>query len=209
MKKTGILIGLLLVILGSVVLYSKYYHKGVVSGDIYLTIIADNVKRVGRADVVLYKSDNPDEVVQQIQNIQDQNIKPLREALEEYGKAVDEMGKRLENYKKHNDPRYLSEDASRNAKEKLAHVKQLKADWNSKIAAILTPLVFKKVKSDANGHYEFKDVPYGKYIVFSNCNIDDKDVDWLSPIEVSDRENRIDLTNGNVTKIYFYSREGR
>ncbi len=209
MKKTGIVVALLLVILAGVIFYSKYYHKGTISGDIYLSVSSTDTQRIGGADVILYKSENPDRVVQQIQEIQNQDIKPLREALEEYSKAVDEMGKNFEAYKKSNDPKYLSQEISRKAKEKFATVEKLKAEWNSKIRAILTPLLFKKVKSDAKGHYEFTDVPYGRYIVFSNCRISDKDLDWLSLVEVDSRVNRLDLTNSNVTKIYFYSRESK
>jgi hypothetical protein len=161
-----------------------------------------DIKKVAVAgvDVVLYKVDNPNAVLQQIDNIQKQYMKLLTESVREYGETVREMQEKSDEYTKFRDScseKAYEQSISKSAEKKL-RIKQLKAEHNSKINGILTPFIFKKGKSDVNGHYEFADAPYGKYIVFSNYSIFEENGDWLYPIEVNNKENRIDLTNNNM-----------
>jgi hypothetical protein len=203
-KKKVFLIGLILVILAGTVLIKKYYfHKeGKVFGDIYVTMKSGDIKRVAVAgvDVVIYKVDDPNAVLQQIDSIQKQYMKPLTESVREYGETVNEMQEKSDEYAKFRDScseKAYEQSISKSAEKKL-RIKQLKAEHNSKINGILTPFIFKKGKSDVKGHYEFTDAPYGKYIVFSNYSILEENGDWLYPIEVNNKENRIDLTNNNM-----------
>ena len=203
MKKV-FLIGLSLVVLVCVGFITKYYfHKeGKVFGDIYVTLKSGDIKRVAvaGADVVLYKVDNPNAVLQQIDSIQKQYMNLLTGSVREYRETVNEMQERSAEYTRFRDScseKAYEQSISKSAEKKL-RVKQLKAEHNSKINGILTPFIFKKGKSDVKGHYEFTDAPYGKYVVFSNYSILEENGDWLYPIEVSNKENRIDLTNNNI-----------
>jgi len=210
MKKVAILVGVVLVILGGSVFITKYYfHKeGKVLGDIYVSVKSGELKRVAVAgvNVVLYRVDNPDAVLQQIGSIQKQYIKLITEGEREYRETVNEIQQRSDEYTKFRDS--SSEEAyeqsiSKSAEKKL-QIKQLKAEHNSKIEGILAPFIYKEGKSDANGHYEFSDAPYGKYIVYSYYSIFEENGDWLYPVEVNNKENRMDLTNKNMTKVFLY-----
>jgi len=208
--KKIVLIGLILVVLVCVVYITKYYfhEEGKVFGDIYVTMKSGDIKRVAVAgvDVVLYKVDNPNAVLQQIDSIQKQYMKLLTESVREYGETVNEMQEKSDEYTKFRDScseKAYEQSISKSAEKKL-RIKQLKAEHNSKINGILTPFIFKKGKSDVKGHYEFTGAPYGKYIVFSSYSILEENGDWLYPIEVNNKENRIDLTTNNIYQEHIF-----
>lgn len=214
MKKIVVLVSLILVVIVfSVFITKNYFQRGKVFGDIYVTMQSGDIKRVAGVDVVLYKVANPDTVFQEIINVKTQFLEASEEALKEVDKFNAETKEKTDEYEKFREPSLLelAKDRNLKAKEKYSYLKQLRAEHNSKVNGILTHLLFKKGKTDVNGHYEFSDIPYGKYIVSSNYYIFKEKIGWLHPIEVNNRENNVDLTNNNMSKgaLFIYSREDK
>lgn len=53
-------------------------------------------------------------------------------------------------------------------------------------------------KTDDNGHYDFKEVPYGKYYISFAYG----DKWWLIPVMIESDNKQLDLTNQNASAIY-------
>jgi hypothetical protein len=62
-------------------------------------------------------------------------------------------------------------------------------------------LFFNKIvmttKTNNEGHYEFQEVPYGKYYISFYVPV----YWWLVPIEINKKDNQIDLNNQNVSSL--------
>lgn len=83
-------------------------------------------------------------------------------------------------------------------REHINRANKLIAERNSKIRVLLFPHLLKKVSTDVNGYYEILDIPHGKYSIFTTYSV--FPTHWLCPVELNNRENKIDLTNSNMSE---------
>lgn len=76
------------------------------------------------------------------------------------------------------------------------------AECRVKIDSVIAQYMYKKVYTDVNGLYEFIDIPYGKYYIFSQFKLPREQAEWLMPIEINNSNYKLDLSNSNMTEVY-------
>lgn len=221
-KKMFLFIGIILVILIPVVyLLWSYMTHGKLSGNVYATMKSGDVKKAAGIEIYLLKIEDSNNFFNEIKRLKHETKNILDELYgqaEERKKYVDmdkdmyEFNKeKAEHFRKLRDEyvrKVFEQDADKyrgsylenlvKYEDVLAKIDKAKKDHNTKIMELFYPCIIKKNQTDVNGSYSFSNIENGIYFLYCSYKVFNDSIEWLYPIEVNQRENKLDLTNNNM-----------
>lgn len=170
-------------------------NSGRISGNIFVTMKSGDIKKGAGITVTLLK--NQDTILNGFKQIQQEYTQPLLELAQTLDKV-----KELQN----NASTYI--EALHLWNDTVPKAKQLDASYNDKLNALFIAHVYKTVQSDVNGSYDFTDIPYGKYCLLTEFTVFETRTQWLEPLEIKQKDTKLDLTNNNAKDVYQHMSEG-
>jgi len=169
---------------------------GKIFGNIFVSMKSGDIKKAGGITVTLLK--NQDTIMKGVDQIAREVKEPLLEVSEAMSKVQELQAK---------SSAYLESRDLWNAT--VMKLRQIESSYNKKLDNLFASNVSKIIQSDVNGYYEFIDIPYGKYCILTEFTVFETHAQWLEPIEVKQKDTKIDLTNNNTRgTVYIHSSEG-
>ena len=153
---------------------------GKLTGNIFVTMQSGDVKKLAGIEVLLLKE--PDKFIS--------NYNPIKtECTTTYNSLRDKIY-HFDSLKQDEFVMY-----SRQYEKTLA-------DCRVKIDGVISQYMYKKSYTDVNGLYEFIDIPFGNYYIFSQFKLPREQAEWLTPIEINRSNYKLDLSNNNMIEVY-------
>lgn len=191
-KKLVLLIAVPFIVLIPIIYFLSFYMThGHLSGNVFLTTQSGDTKKAAGIEVYLLKIEDPDSTAKKISEINhDYAGRILSEKLDAKYAYED-----YEHYKPVQD---TAEKYHNKWREHINQSNNLIVERNDKIRDLLFSHLLKKTSTDVNGYYKFMDIRHGKYSIFTTYSV--FPTHWLCPVEINNRENKIDLTNSNMSE---------
>lgn len=176
-KNMVILIAIILVVTTAIIVYfiAKPNNIGKISGNIFATMQSGDVKRAAGIEVCLIKDENS--FMDAFQKMQETCRNEVEAII----------------FDKDYHAGYGGEE---DFKRKL-HVDQIIAVCHAKLREFLQGNTVQKATTDVNGLFEFSNVPFGNYYVFSQFEVFTQKLEWLEPVDLKSKEVKMDLSNLN------------
>jgi len=174
----------ILTILMCTYLLSCSLSKGDISGNIYLTMKSGDIKKAAGIKVMLLE-DKDGLLSEQVKEVQ---LKHLN--------SLNELSAALSSYAASSDYEYYQETMKK--------AESLQTEINNDLNKVFLARMIKNTQADIDGFYNFTDMPYGKYYILASYQVFDNNVDWLLPVEINNKNIKIDLTNNNSAEIFIH-----
>lgn len=199
-KKVYLFIGIILVILIPIVYFLlAYMTHGKLSGNVYLTMKSGDVKKAAGIEILLLKVKDADKFKEEIAKANLEALASIAPLLKQATEAKEMADIYYDLYKSYSGSKKFEE-----YEDIIGKIKTIWGDYNTKVHNLFNPKVIKKAQTDVDGFYQFSRIKHGKYLVYAHFRVFDENIDWLFPVEVNQRENKLDLTNSNVNAVRIF-----
>lgn len=164
-------------------------RSAAISGTIFVTTKSGDVKRGADVEVVLIaRSEKLDtEVARVVKEGEERQAKVREEYLASLQQLVNRGTITSEMYR----------DYSDNLLPSLPTLRQIQAVTGNLLRQVVADGKVASARTDVNGVYVFKDVARGRYFLYTEHKLFDKEISWLVPIEMKGDDQKMDLSNSN------------
>lgn len=175
------------------------------SGDVFVTMKSGDVKRGANVEIALipateqFESEWKKTVGEFKLNYAsaESSAQQAREVSDQaYKRYSDSIGSRIgANFTESERKSWNSESERASAAQE--YVQEVRARYHEAARKVIAAAQPRTVRTDVNGHYEFRGVPHGRYYIFAAHQVFENDLHWIVPVEVKSQPNLIDLSNNN------------
>jgi hypothetical protein len=146
-----------------------------VSGDVFVTMASGDVKRGAGIEVVLAATSALSEA----------------DLSEVVAQRSGSFGMARSRYRENTDRNSANYTA-----DKILYLIEVD-NYAGEVGAVVRKHQVQGVRTDANGHFEIKDLKPGKYFLFTRQHMFDEPLVWMVPVDLTNASLKVDLSNHN------------